>query len=150
MTISFTDLQTWIEDIIKLHYKFSGANVSSGDPQVYDRGITHAAILWPGGIQNRVLQSSPRVMSENHSIQIELSVRESGNSKATNDAFVNLRDEFIAHVDKYPTLNGKANVSHAMISRVGEVIRWAREENWWWSTIITLDVIIRQHVDIAE
>lgn len=148
--MSYDTVESSLLTVIRLLNNYSADNSDRGDYRILGSGVTRAIILNPGNIGNREVVGFPRRIQTDWEIIIELFIPFSGELSTASAAIRTDRQELLDHLDKYPTLNGTANVLHALVVGGQDPEVWTGESNSYWKQTLLMRVTERNITVIAE
>lgn len=148
--MSYSIVEAALLTVLRLHANYDSTNSARGDFRNLARGGARFVVLVPGSVPGREMVAHPRRISTTWEIVIQLFILYTGEA---NTAFTNLasdRQDIMDHIDQYPTLNGTADVVHALITSAREPEPWSGEGRNYWQQDILCRVTEHVTVTIAE
>jgi hypothetical protein len=111
-------LQTLLKTLPELADEGAVEKVTRSDSAVLDKGVTHAAVIWPGQFTSG--DASGYSITRTWSIPFDLVIRYTteGETFRALTAFI---DDTVALLDAHPTLNGMENITLDRLSSDGPV-----------------------------
>ncbi len=118
---NYATVQSALLTVIRLLTStWTSANSKEYDYRIMDAGVDRFLVLDVG--ESPTIQSGAGFVMREWEVIIDLGYRVSGNEVDAKTSFITDRDALIAHLEKYPTLNGTANVQEVRINVIGDVI----------------------------
>ncbi|MCI0439804.1 MAG: hypothetical protein L0177_11840 [Chloroflexi bacterium] len=146
--MSFDSVAGALLSVVRLSESYDARNSSRYDYGVLRRGVKRALVLQYGGTAERRVVQSPRRVHTSWLVNMELFVPyrslDSVGKEVTEEV-----QALLDHMDRYPTLNGAAEVVNAFVDSASEAVPWQGNTRWW---VVTLQCRVdeRATVTIAE
>lgn len=148
--MSYDTVESGLLTLIRVLSNYNTTNTDRGDYRVLGSGVTRAVVINPGSISNREVVGLPRRIQTEWEILIELFVPFQGEISTASAAIRADRQELLDHLDKYPTINGVANVTHAFVGHGTEPEVWSGESQSFWKQTLVMRVLETYTATIAE
>jgi len=113
--MSYATAEGYISTLLKATTGLSSATVTQGDYGVLDKGITAAAVIYPGALE--FPEQSGTMAETSYTINVDFFVR-FGTQSLTHSAFVALRDAIIAKLKTFRRGNLTTNADGFFVGAI--------------------------------
>ena len=113
-------VQAALLTVIQLLETWSDENSISYDWRIMDKGLNEWVILYPGASPSLAMGAGASM--RNWIVVADLGYRVGGDLVEAWEKFTDNRDELIQHIEKYPSLNGTANVEAVRVDAPADPI----------------------------
>jgi hypothetical protein len=148
--MTYAAVETALATVIKGATGFSTANVTSGDPRPFGTGQTKIVILEPGAFDIPSPAGSSRRKATTWGILVNLYIAFQDDIAEIASDIRTVRQTLIDRIDKFPTLDGQAGVTHAYIVRGREPDEWVLGTRRWWRQVLEVQATETTTVTFAE